>query len=103
MSEEEQSFQPTKPFTFPVKHGCEDCKANVEKLQNLMENQPDKYGNKLTIILHQDFWGGNVWHIESVEHGNYERERLEKDLEKAKTEGKPTHGILEAISNLEWF
>ena len=98
---ETESFQPSRSLCFAVKQGCKDCEANVEKLTNLMENRPYKYGNKLIIVLHQDWWGGNIWHIESVEHGNYECERLEKDLEKAKAEGKPTQGILKAISNLE--
>jgi len=101
---EEPTLQPSQPFTITVKKDCETCEKNLEEIQTFMDNKPLKYGNKLTLTLHQDFWGGNVWHIDAVEIGNYERDRLEADLERAKESGDPRriHSIQNCIINLRW-
>lgn len=104
MDERESTLQPSKPFTLAIKDGCARCEENRHLIREFMKSHPYKYGNKMTIMLHQDWWGGDVWHIDGVEFGNYERENLERKLEQVKEKGdfEAVHLIKEAMGALEW-
>ena len=64
-----------KPLTINMKDACPTCEPKIKKLLELMNNLPFKYGNKIVLTLHQDYFGGDIWHLENIETGNYELER----------------------------
>ena len=88
-------------FQIPVNHDCSKCKENLEELDNFIEHPPYKYGNRITLVIHQDFLGFQQWHIESVKFDNYEEENLRAEYEKAKLKG-AFYDIQGLLDNLEW-
>lgn len=61
----------TKTFTLPIKKYCPTCEINLIKLAHSRELRPTKYDNKMVLTFHQDWWGGDIWHLHKIEWGNY--------------------------------
>lgn len=70
-----EEWQPTRELPLAIMDKCSYCAKEIEKLLEFTNRLPYKYGNKIVITFHQDFWGSNKWHIESFETGNYQLER----------------------------
>ena len=61
----------TEPYYLAIKNLCPDCELNKIKIQEFMDDKPQKYDNTITLTLRQD-WMGAGWHIHEVEFGVYE-------------------------------
>ena len=61
----------TQTFTLPVKRYCPQCEINLIKLAHSRELRPTKYDNKMVLTFHQDWLGGDIWHLHKIEWGNY--------------------------------
>ena len=60
-----------KDFTLPVKRYCPSCELALLELGNFLEFRQG-YDHKVTVTFHQDWLGGNLWHLHKVEYGKYE-------------------------------
>ena len=58
-------------FTLPLKKYCPQCEINLLKLARSRELKPTKYDNKIVLTFHQDWLGGDIWHLHKIEWGNY--------------------------------
>lgn len=70
-----EGLQPTINLVIPIKDNCDQCKPLIKKINKYRHSPPYKYGNKMIITLHQDWFGGDVWHVAGVEAGNYQKDR----------------------------
>ena len=69
-SMEEHPEPLTEPYYLPIKNLCPDCELNKIKIQEFMDDKPQKYDNTITLTLRQD-WMGVGWHLHGVEFGVY--------------------------------